>query len=109
MQLREETNDFSASMSYELVMDVALSIVRQSRYSQFDLKEQLRSPELTFANFKRFVGGSLGKTAVDCFVMGDIDASRAKTRALEFVEAIRTEPITYNSAAGTKVRGTPPK
>lgn len=104
MQLKETTNDFSASTSYEIAVDVALSIVRESRFSQFDLKEQLLSPELTFANFKRFISGSMGTTAVDCFLMGDIDASKARELALGFVGSIRTQATSYGNAAGTKVR-----
>ncbi|KAL8434900.1 hypothetical protein Efla_000711 [Eimeria flavescens] len=100
--LKEDMSDFSASTAYELAMDVALSIVRQGRYSQFDLKEQLSSAEFNFPNFKSFIGGSLGKTAVDCFLMGGIDASKAKNLALDFVNAIRSSPLSYEKAAGTK-------
>ncbi|OEH79738.1 peptidase M16 domain-containing protein [Cyclospora cayetanensis] len=101
--LKEETSDFSALTSYELAMDVALSMVRQSRYSQFDLKEQLQSPELTYENFTTFIRGSLGNTAVDCFVMGDIDASDAKALALEFVGLIRSKSITFDEASGSEI------
>ncbi|KAL8428506.1 hypothetical protein ACSSS7_007171 [Eimeria intestinalis] len=100
--LKEDVSDFSASTAYELAMDVALSLVRQSRFSQFDLKEQLLSSQFTFANFKNFLRRSIQKTAIDCFFMGDIDATKAKELALEFVKTIRTTPITYDKAAGTK-------
>ncbi|KAL8269442.1 hypothetical protein Esti_006632 [Eimeria stiedai] len=100
--LKEDVSDFSASTAYELAMDVALSIVRQSRFSQFDLKEQLLSSEFTFANFKRFLDKSIQKTAIDCFFMGDIDATKAKELAIEFVDTIRTIAISYDKAAGTK-------
>ncbi|KAL8454968.1 hypothetical protein Emag_001221 [Eimeria magna] len=102
LQLKEDVSDFSASTAYELAMDVALSIVRQSRFSQFDLKEQLLSSEFTFENFTGFLNRSIQKTAIDCFFMGDIDATKAKELALEFVETIRTFAIPYDKAAGTK-------
>lgn len=99
----EETSDFSASTSYELAMDVALSVVRQSKYSQYDLMEQLRSSSLTFPGFRKFISRTLTRTAVDCFLMGDIDASKAKAVASDFVRNIRAKPIPYEHAAGTKV------
>ncbi|KAL8442390.1 hypothetical protein Emed_007302 [Eimeria media] len=100
--LKEDVSDFSASTAYELAMDVALSIVRQSRFSQFDLREQLQSSEFTFENFKTFLNRSIQNTAIDCFFMGDIDATKAKELALEFVDTIRAIAIPYDKAAGTK-------
>lgn len=104
IQLVEETRDFSGSTAYELALDVALSIVRFGRFSQFDMQEQLRSPALSFKNFQDFVSGAMLRSAVDCLLMGDISPSQAESAALKFVEQIRHEPLPYTQAASSKVR-----
>ncbi|CDJ45302.1 hypothetical protein ETH_00013740 [Eimeria tenella] len=110
-ELLEETQDFAASSAYELALDLSLSLLRQSRFSQFDLLQQLQQLQQQqqqqqqgggFAAFKAFLSSSFTRTAVDCFIMGDVAAAAAKDLALQFVQQIRSSTIPYEEAAAAK-------
>lgn len=96
--------DFSGSTSYEIAMDVALSFIRQSRYSQFDLRQQLEASDVTFQNFVDFLQNDMTVNAVDMFTMGHIDASDARRIMMDFAQQISKKSVAYERAAGTKVR-----